>query len=60
MNMARYDYPEKWSDLLKRDIFLYLNSNNEKGIYTGLLALFGLVKKYEYELEEDRVPLYNI
>jgi hypothetical protein len=58
--MARYDYPEKWSELLTRDIPYYLNSNNEKGIYSGLLALFGLVKKYEFELEDDRIPLYNI
>ncbi len=27
---------------------------------TGLLSLQGLVKKYEYELEEDRLPLYDI
>lgn len=58
--MARHDYPQKWPMLLTNDIPTYLNSNNEKGIYSGLLALFGLVKKYEFELEEDRVPLYNI
>ena len=27
---------------------------------TGLLGLRGLVKKYEYELEEEREPLYVI
>jgi hypothetical protein len=58
--MARHDYPKKWPLLLTNDIPTYLNSNNEKGIYSGLLALFGLVKKYEFELEEDRVPLHNI
>ena len=58
--MARFDYPEKWPTLLTNDIPTYLNSNNEKGIYTGLLALFALVKKYEFEMEKDRIPLHNI
>jgi hypothetical protein len=55
--MARFDYPERWPTLLTVDIPNALNSKNEKGIYTGLLALFGLVKKYEYEMDEDREPL---
>ena len=58
--MARFDYPLKWGEFLTTDIPTYLNSNDEKGIYTGLLALFCLVKKYEFELEDDRVPLHNI
>lgn len=55
--MARFDYPEKWPTLLTNDIPNALNSKNERGIYTGLLALFGLVKKYEYEMDSDREPL---
>ena len=27
---------------------------------TGLLGLKGLCKKYEYELEDERLPLYDI
>jgi len=27
---------------------------------TGLQGLFGLCKKYEYELEDERKPLYEI
>ena len=30
------------------------------GIMTGLLALFSLTKKYEYEMEEDRNPLFEL
>lgn len=37
-----------------------LNSQNEKGTLTGLLTLFGLVKKYEFEMDKDREPLYEI
>jgi hypothetical protein len=37
-----------------------LDYNNEKGIVTGLLALLSLVRKYEFEMDEDREPLYEI
>ena len=33
---------------------------DDKAIITGLLGLKGLVKKYEYEMEEEREPLYYI
>jgi hypothetical protein len=59
-NIARLDYPEKWPTLLSYDIPTLLNMDGEKAVYTGLLALLGLVQKYEYELEEDREPLYLI
>jgi hypothetical protein len=29
-------------------------------VLAGLLALKGLVKKYEYEMEDERQPLYEI
>jgi len=58
--MAQSDYPEKWPCLLE-DITKALNSfPDEKGVLTGLLALHGLVKKYEFQLEDDREPLYVI
>lgn len=59
-SITRHDYPEKWPTLLTNDIPTYLNSKNEKGIYTGLVALLALVKKYEFELEDDRKPLFDI
>jgi hypothetical protein len=45
---------------MSSDVPQALQSQNEKGIYTGLLALFSIVKKYEYEMEEDREPLFDI
>lgn len=58
--MAKTDYPHKWQTLLV-DITNALNSfPNEKGVLTGLYALHGLVKKYEYEMDEDRSPLFEI
>jgi hypothetical protein len=37
-----------------------LTTADEKAVMTGLLGLKGLCKKYEYELEDERVPLYEI
>ena len=58
--ICRFDYPEKWPNLLTGDITNALNSGNEKGIVTGLQALWCLTKKYEFEIEEDREPLFPI
>ena len=57
--MARYDFPEKWQNLLIQ-IVKAMNTKNEKGTLTGLLALLGLVRKYEFEMDKDREPLYEI
>jgi len=43
-----------------QDIGNALNSGNDKGILTGCIALFCLAKKYEYELDEARQPLFRI
>lgn len=57
--IARVDFPENWPTLVA-DIMQALNSQNEKGTLTGLLALLGLVKKYEFEMDKDREPLFAI
>ena len=36
------------------------NVNDDKAVITGLYALFGLCKKFEFELEDSREPLYQI
>ena len=57
--IARFDYPEQWPTLLQ-EVVSYLSQQEEKAVMTGLLGLKGLCKKYEYELEEAREPLYAI
>ena len=57
--IARFDYPEQWPNLLP-EIVQYLSRQDEKAVTTGLLGLKGLCKKYEYELEDEREPLYGI
>lgn len=58
--MARADYPKNWNNLPHNINSLLTNLGDEKGVLTGLLALKALTKKYEYELEEGREPLYAI
>ena len=59
ITICRFDYPEKWPTLLS-DISNALQSGNDKGILTGCVALFCLAKKYEYELDTDRQPLFEV
>lgn len=58
--ITKLDYPERWGSLMTNDIPQLLQKGEEQAIYTGLLALNALVGKFEYELEDDRVPLFQI
>lgn len=57
--IARMDYPERWPSLLQ-EVAAYLGSQEERNVHTGLIALKCLVKKYEYEMDDERKPLYDI
>jgi hypothetical protein len=58
--IARIDYPERWPTLITHNIPELLRMENEKAVYTGLMALLALVSKYEYDQDEEREPLYAI
>ena len=49
--ICHYDYPEKWPTLLN-DISMALQSENDKGVATGCIALYCLVQKFEYEIDD--------
>lgn len=53
------DYPEKLPDILPQILDL-LGREEEKAIYAGLQGLFALCSRYEFELDEQREPLYDI
>lgn len=57
--MAKLDFPQNWPTLLP-NIVECLNTKTEKHILTGLIALHGLVKHYEFQLEPEREQLYTI
>ena len=53
------DYPEKMPDLVG-DILKYLKMESTQAVYTGLMGLYALCSKYQFELDEAREPLYPI
>jgi len=59
-NIARFDHPDKWPSLSGQIVSYLQNTNDTKSVMTGLLALKGLVKKYEYEMEKERDPLHEV
>lgn len=59
-NIARFDHPDKWSSIVPQISRLLANTADLKGLMTALLALKGLVKKYEYEMDKDRGPLKEV
>ena len=58
-NMAQTDYPEKWSTALQ-EIHDRLSSTEENIIISGLRALKELLRAYEFEIDEERKPIYQI
>lgn len=60
--ISRFDYPHSWPDFLHQ-IAQYIikgQQGDDKAIMTGLFGLKGLVKKYEYEMDDEREPLFFI
>jgi hypothetical protein len=58
-NICAQDYPAKLPNLFTQ-VMSYLNQHNQLSIYTGLLGLFALAARFEFELDEDREPLFEI
>ena len=56
--IVKHDFPGKWPQVVdKISIFLQLP---EPAVWSGsLLALYQLVKVYEYKKKEERTPLYD-
>lgn len=53
------DFPSKFPNLFTQ-IMEYLSQQNQQSIYAGLVGLYALTVRYEFELEEDREPLDEI
>lgn len=54
-----HDYPDKLPNLFPQCLDL-LKKNEMLSVYAGLLGLFALAARYEFELDADRVPLHQI
>lgn len=53
------DFPDSYSNLFDQ-IMGFLGKETQLSIYTGLLGLFALTSRYEFEMDEDRIPLFDI
>uniref|UniRef100_A0A8C7XGF5 Importin 8 n=1 Tax=Oryzias sinensis TaxID=183150 RepID=A0A8C7XGF5_9TELE len=54
--IIKHDFPGRWTAVVDK-ISMYLQSQNTSGWYGSLLALYQLVKTYEYRKAEERQPL---
>ncbi|KAJ0069962.1 hypothetical protein NL108_017662, partial [Boleophthalmus pectinirostris] len=54
--MVRHDFPGRWPGVVDK-LQVYLRAQNSSGWYGALLALYQLVKTYEYRKAEEREPL---
>ena len=60
--IARFDYPDQWQSFLPQigQLIQQGQQGDDKALIVGLQGLKGLVKKYEYEMDDDREPLHSI
>ncbi|KAJ3612126.1 hypothetical protein NHX12_020403 [Muraenolepis orangiensis] len=54
--IIKHDFPGRWTGVVDQ-IGAYLRSTSRRGWYGGLLALYQLVKTYQYKKPEEREPL---
>uniref|UniRef100_A0A673X1T9 Importin 8 n=1 Tax=Salmo trutta TaxID=8032 RepID=A0A673X1T9_SALTR len=54
--IIKHDFPGRWTTIVDK-IGLYLQSQNSGSWYGSLLALYQLVKTYEYKKADERDPL---
>ncbi|XP_022527552.2 importin-8 isoform X2 [Astyanax mexicanus] len=54
--IIKHDFPGRWTGIVDK-ISLYLQSQNSGSWYGSLLALYQLVKTYEFRKAEERAPL---
>ncbi|XP_061663321.1 importin-8 isoform X2 [Syngnathoides biaculeatus] len=53
--IIKHDFPGRWTAVVDK-LSLYLQSNNSSSWYGSLLALYQLVKIYEYRKADEREP----
>lgn len=55
-HIVKYDFPSRWTGIIDK-VSVYLQMP-ERGVWGGcLVALYQLVKNFEYKTGEDRVPM---
>lgn len=54
--MVKCDFPQRWTQIVDK-ISIYLQNRDFNGWSGALLALYQLVKIYEYKKADERTPL---
>ncbi|XP_048004501.1 importin-7 [Leguminivora glycinivorella] len=54
--IIKHDFPARWTQVVDK-IHIYLQNPEPNGWMGALLCLYQLIKNYEYQLAEKRVPL---
>lgn len=57
--MVKHDFPGKWNGLIEK-ISMYLSNPDPHHWHGALLALYQVVKNYEYKTGDDRAPLGQV
>ncbi|CAN7998754.1 unnamed protein product [Ixodes hexagonus] len=57
-NILKHDFPGRWTGIVDK-VSIYLQSPESAGWMGSLLALYQLVKNYEYKKPEEREPLHE-
>ena len=52
-----HDYPDNLPNFFNK-IMEFMQAKDELKVYTGLSGLLALTSRYEFELDEDREPLF--
>ncbi|CAG2170636.1 unnamed protein product [Oppiella nova] len=55
-HMVKHDFPSRWTTIVDK-IAVYLQTPDPSGWMGALVALYQLVKNFEYKNNEDRTPL---
>ncbi|OQR68292.1 importin-7-like [Tropilaelaps mercedesae] len=57
IQVIKHDFPHRWIGIVDKVVVYLETPNNNESWLGALLALYQLVKNYEYKNKEDRAPL---
>ncbi|RWS31257.1 Importin-7-like protein [Leptotrombidium deliense] len=55
-HIIRHDFPNKWTGIIDK-VLVYLQMPDNNLLFGALMAIYQLVKNYEYKTHNDRLPL---
>jgi len=56
--IAENDFPENWSSIIQSIVEKMLSTSDLDEFYCALMILKSILKKYEFQFGQSRVPLF--